>query len=158
MAIHRDTIVALLLLLFTAVMWHASYDIEITPYSSMESNVWPRIILVGIGLFSALLLARSVIAPEALPEKQAGSFFVRYRNAMIIYALFFGFLITLPYLGMLLGAMTFVFLALTALGHLTARAAGIHAAIAVLSVGVMWAIFTFALKVRLPEGELLSIY
>ena len=80
----------------------------------------------------------------------------RYRNALIIYALFFLFLVTLPYLGMLIGATIFVFLALTLLGRLSARMVGVHALIALGSVGVMWAIFTYALHVILPQGEILS--
>jgi len=158
MAIHRDTIVAILLLAFTALMWNATYDIEITPYSSMASNVWPRIILMALGLFSALLLAQSVVKPDPVPEAGPGSFLRRYRNALVVYALFLGFLLTLPYLGMLIGATAFVFLALTLLGEPGLKPVGKHVAISLVAVGAMWSIFTFVLRVRLPEGEILTIY
>jgi len=50
----------------------------------------------------------------------------------------------------------FVFFALTFLGSLELRLVPIHAAVAVGTVGAMWAIFTFGLRVFLPEGELIS--
>jgi hypothetical protein len=160
MAVSRDTIVAILLLAFTALMWNASTEIEITPYATMASSVWPQIILVGLGIFSALLLAQSVMikTPAEAQSERLGplALLARYRNALIIYALFFLFLITLPYLGMLIGATIFVFLALTFLGRFSARMVGLHALIALGSVGFMWAIFTFALRVILPQGEILT--
>ena len=46
----------------------------------------------------------------------------RYRNALWCYALFFLFLATLDYLGMLIGGVLFVFLALSVLGEWSWRA------------------------------------
>jgi predicted membrane-bound spermidine synthase len=57
----------------------------------------------------------------------------------------------IPYLGMLVGGMLFVFLLLSALGGW--RPILLHAAIALISVGGMWTLFTFALRVILPRGE-----
>lgn len=160
MPVSRDTIVAILLMAFTGLMWNATYDIEVTPYASMASNIWPRIIIVALGLFSALLLVRSIVVPEPKdPDAErlgAVGLLGKYRNALIVYALFFGFLLILPTLGMLLGASAFVFLALTFLGRPEVRLIPIHAAISIGSVGFMWAIFTFALRVILPEGEILT--
>lgn len=159
MSVSRDTIVAILLLAFCGVLWHASYDIEITNYGTMPSTVWPRIVIVAIGAFSALLLLRSLMLREEPADDAApkAPFFQRYRNAGIIYALFLLFLLTLPTLGMHLGGALFVFLALTALGRPSARLIAIHALIAIVSIGVMWSIFTFGLRVILPQGEILPI-
>ena len=65
------------------------------------------------------------------------------------------FLVTLPLLGMLLGGVLFVFFTLTLLGPREVRAVPRHAAISLGAVGVMWAVFTFALRVFLPAGEVL---
>ncbi len=160
--LNQDVIVSILLLLFCGVMFHASGDIKITDFGTMPSNVWPRVILVALAIFSALLLLRSLRAPaveeEAIREDNAESegFFSRYRNAFFIYALFFGFLLTLDLFGMLLGGILFVFLCLSALGEITVRNLVIHLMVAVVAVGAMWAIFTFALQVLLPEGSLIS--
>lgn len=159
MSVSRDTIVAILLLAFCGVLWHASYDIEITSYGTMPSTVWPRIVIIAIGVFSALLLLRSLLLREEETTEAAPKlpFLKRYRNAGIIYALFLFFLLTLPTLGMHLGGALFVFLALTALGRPSPKLISVHAAIAVVSIGAMWSIFTFGLRVILPQGEILPI-
>jgi len=56
----------------------------------------------------------------------------------------------------LAGAL-FVFLALTALGRPSPKLIAIHAAVAVASIGIMWSVFTFGLRVILPQGEILPI-
>jgi len=47
---------------------------------------------------------------------------------------------------------------LTTLGHKTPKFLLLHAVIAIVSVGAVWSLFTFALRVYLPEGELLHLY
>lgn len=166
MRVSRDAIVAVLLLAFCGVMWQASYDIELTNYGTLPSSVWPRIILGALAIFSALLLITAIAKSEpadanaaAAIERDAGilGWFRHFRNAIIIYVLFLGFLLTLPTFGMLLGGGLFVFLALTALGPLTPYLIGKHALVAALAIGGMWAIFTFGLGVILPEGELIRL-
>ncbi len=161
MSVSRDTIVAILLLAFCGLLWQASYEIEITTYGTMQSSVWPRIIIVALGIFSALLLLQSILRPDrstaAETDAPSAPAHVRYRNAGIIYVLFLLFLLTLPTLGMLLGGTLFVFLSLSALGRPSPRLIAIHAAVAVVSVGAMWTIFTFGLRVMLPQGEILPI-
>lgn len=167
MAINRDIIVALCLLVFCGTFIAASFDIEVTDYGTIQSSLWPRIILGALTLFSLVLLAQSVKAPGNPDAPNAatsggdgmdGGFFSRYRNALLIYAIFLGFLLALPWLGMLIGGALFVFVALTVLGAPEARLVPIHLAIAVVTVGLMWAIFTFALGVFLPEGKLLRLF
>ena len=104
-------------------------------------------------VFSLALLAQAVGRGRAAVERPEGSWIARYRNALWCYGLFALFLISLPYLGMLVGGALFVFACLTALGAPGWRSVPLHAAIAVVSVGAMWAVFTFALRVFLPEGE-----
>lgn len=157
-AINRDTAVAIFLLLFCGVFYGASFQIEETSYATIGAAVWPRLILGVLFVLSAAYLFQSVRrGPGAAANHEVG-FLGRYRNAIMCYGLFLVFLLTLDFLGMLLGGAGFVFLALSALGERTPRQLAIHAAVAVLSVGAMWAIFTFALRVILPEGEILSIW
>ena len=49
----------------------------------------------------------------------------------------------------------FAFLLMTALGGWEPRRLLLHAAIAVICVGGMWALFAFGLKVPLPPGQIL---
>lgn len=157
-AINRDTIVAVFLLLFCGVFYAASFQIEKTTYATIGADVWPLLILAVLFVLSGIYLFQSVrMGPGEAPEQEA-SFFERYRNAILCYGLFLVFLLTLDVLGMLLGGSAFVFMALSLLGERTPRQLAIHAMVAIVSVGAMWAIFTFALRVILPEGSILSIW
>ncbi|MEO3428709.1 tripartite tricarboxylate transporter TctB family protein [Pelagibius sp. CAU 1746] len=166
--INRDVVVALLLLLFCGVFLWESAHIRLTDYASMNSRAWPQLVLGVLTLASLVYLWQAVTGRVAAAEQEEEApvpaeggilgWCLRYRNALICYALFFGFLITLDYLGMLLGGILFVFLALTLLGRPRLSLVVLHAAVAIGSVGAMWAIFTFGLRVFLPEGELLRIY
>lgn len=157
-AINRDTAVAVFLLLFCGVFYAASFQIKETNYGTIGADVWPRIVLAVLFALSTLYLFQSVrMGPDEAAKNKAG-FLSRYRNAFLCYGLFLGFLLTLDFLGMLLGGMAFVFLALSVLGERTPRQLAIHAGVAIVSVGAMWSIFTFALRVILPEGEVLSTW
>lgn len=157
--LNRDTIVAVFLLLFCGVFFAASFQIEQTSYGTIGAEVWPRLILALLVVLSTIYLFQSVrLAPESAGTRERQGFLARYRNAIWCYGLFLVFLLTLDIFGMLLGGILFVFAALTVLGERTSRMIAIHAVVAVVSVGAMWAIFTYALRVFLPEGILLSIW
>ncbi|WP_420349587.1 tripartite tricarboxylate transporter TctB family protein [Pelagibius sp.] len=164
MSLNRDVVVALLLLLLCGVFFWESGNIQLTDYGQMDSTVWPRIILGALLVASLIYLwqaLRGAASEGASPAPKAGpgglaGWFRRYRNALLCYALFLTFLLTLPILGMLLGGILFVFAALTVLGRPSLKLVPLHAAIAVGTVGAMWAVFTFGLRVFLPEGVLIS--
>jgi len=157
-AINRDTVVAVILLLFCGVFYAASFQIEKTTYATIGAAVWPQLILAVMFALSSVYLIQSVRkGPSGAARPEAG-FFARYRNAILSYLLFLAFLLTLDVLGMLLGGIAFVFLALTLLGERSPTSLAVHAFTAVVSVGVMWAIFTFALRVILPPGMILSVW
>mgnify|MGYP001817139609 CR=1 FL=1 len=156
--INRDVIVALLLLAGCGAFFHASFQIEETNYGTIQSWVWPRIVLTALTGACLLLLGQALLRGAETVEKRRGGFLAwagRYRNAAYVYGLFFLFLVTLPYLGMLLGGVLFVFVTLTVLGRPQASLVPLHLAIAIGSIGAMWAIFTFALRVILPQGVIL---
>lgn len=160
--VNRDVIIAILLLVFCAALFGASYDIRETSYGTMQSHVWPRIIIGVLAFCSVVYLFQSAVggaeaAAGGERKKPTGGvvgWIAGYRNAIICFGLFLAFLLSLEWIGMLLGGILFIFLALTAMGPGGARSHMIHAAIAVVSMGAMWSIFTFAIGVILPEGEL----
>ncbi len=82
-------------------------------------------------------------------------YLVYWRNPIICFGLFAAYLALLPVLGMLIDGMAFVFVLLCALGGWSPRDMAIHAAVAVISVGGMWSVFTFGLNVLLPTGMLI---
>jgi len=165
-SINRDTLCALTLLVFCAVFFWSSTNIKDMGYESMGSEMWPRIILGVLTVFSLIYLVRSLGGPLQNPDEDADvavrppgvSWLSYYRNVIICFILFGVFLVTLPYLGMLIGGVLFVFVTLSTLGGWSRRNLIIHACIALLAVGGMWAMFTYGLNVILPQGELLRIF
>lgn len=160
--INREAFIAVLLLLFSGVFYASTYTIRATSYATIGSEVWPRIVIVVLSVFTAVHLIASLrrTTPEAGNETQPSSggiagFYATYRNPIWCFVVFAAFLWTLPYLGMLIGGVLFVFTLLTVLGDRDVKSLALHAVIAIGTVGAMWAVFTYALHVILPEGMII---
>ncbi|MEP3046440.1 MAG: tripartite tricarboxylate transporter TctB family protein [Roseibium sp.] len=161
MSLNRDALVAVFFLLLCAVMFIASMNLPEAMFGQMSPALWPRIILVPLTLLSALLLVQSQRVPVeegAASKKTLAGWWEHNKNPIICFALFFLFLITMPIAGMLLGGLVYVFLTLCVLGGWEPRKLALHAAISLVFVVGMWAIFTQLLGVLLPEGEILRVY
>lgn len=157
---HKDTLVAIFLLLFCGVFLVASFEIRETSYASLGAEVWPRVILTLLTVLSFGYLAQSLRDKRSRDSKSARglrAWVLSYRNALWCFIWFALFLITLSYLGMLIGGCLFVYATLTSLGRRDWRSHALHAAIAVVSVGAMWALFSYGLNVFLPAGSLFGI-
>lgn len=159
-AVSRDVVVALALLVLCGAFLVATFDIRDPGYATIGAAVWPRLILLVLVVLTLIYLFQSLRRSPAatVGAGERRPWFARYRNALWCYALFFLFLVTLPFLGMLMGGVLFVYLALAVMGERTLRAHLVHAAIAAGTIGAMWAIFTYWLRVVLPQGELLRIW
>ena len=158
--LNTDTVCAIVILAAGGIFFGATFSIQKMDYRSLGAEVWPRVVLV---LLFALTFAYLLQSLKQGPDKKTEGGGVigwigRYQNALWCYGLFGAFLLTLNYLGMLIGGTLFVFLTLTALGERTLRAHAVHAAIALVSIGLMWSIFTYGLKVILPQGEIFSAW
>ena len=161
-SVNRDTIVAIALLVACGGLYMATLEIREPDYGQLSPATWPRLIIGIVTLLSTIYLVQSVrLGPTADDEKTEWSgfaaFFAQWRNVLSVFALFLGYLIILPWVGMLLGGATFVFLLLTVLGPFSSRDVVIHFIIALLTVGGMWLLFTYGLGVILPRGELTGI-
>lgn len=155
---NRDTYVAVVLLAICGVLFSSTFYVEDMGYATIGSEVWPQLILVVLAALTLAYLFQSLRQGREAGGEEGGGFrgwLGRYRNALWCYLLFFLFLVTLPWLGMLLGGILFVFLTLTVLGNRSPRDHLIHGIIAVGTITLMWAIFTFGLNVFLPQGEIL---
>lgn len=159
-SLNKDAVIAVLLFVIAALFFWETYSIPTFEYASIGSEVWPRVILVPIFVLCAVYFFQSLKKEKSTEKKIAGvgDFFRTYRNPILSFLVFFVFLWTLDYLGMLIGGSLLVFALLTVLGHRTPKALLLHLVIAVVSVGAVWSLFTFALQVYLPEGELLRLY
>ncbi len=159
--VNRDTVIAIILLLFCGVGYYQTLQIRKTSYGSMGSEVWPQAILAILAVLTLIYLAQSVRSTTGVRLGGGDGlrgFVIKYQNALWCYALFTVFVYSLPTLGMLLAGIAFVFLTLTAIGNRDPRSLALHVAVAVGAVGFMWGIFTFALRVILPEGEILGVW
>lgn len=155
--LNPDVIIALLLMVLSAALFVDTFSYQKVYLSIIGAKLWPRIVLVSLFLASTVFLLGSLTAarePGAQPLS-AGRWLRENRNVIAVFALYMLFLVTLPWLGMLLGGMLFVFAVQTVIGLSGLRAHLIHAAVAVFAVGGMWAVFTYALGVVLPAGVLL---
>lgn len=163
-ALNRDAIVALVLLIVSGTFFVSSFGIRDPGYGQMGSHVWPQINLSILILLILFYLAQSLRAgpddTDSSNDQPSGvvAWLLSYKNAFYCYLLFFVFLITMPIFGMLLGGILFVFLLLNALGGWQLRQMRTHLMIAVISIGIMWSIFTFALRVILPEGMIMPAF
>ena len=166
--VNRDTVIAIVLLLACAVLAAASFQIREPDYGQLSPATWPRVVVGALALLSVIYLVQSVrkgvpepvegeTGDEAGPGGIAG-FISYWRNVFWCFALFLAYLLAMPYLGMLLGGLAFVFLLLNALGGWQPKQMALHAVIALVTVGGMWALFTFGLHVLLPPGEILRRY
>lgn len=160
---NRDTITAAVLLVVCGAFWGASFRIPDMGYATIGSEVWPQLILVAFTGFCLLYLARSLRGPLEEDAEEGGArdaakgWLARYRNVIVCFLAFGVFLVTLDYLGMLIGGVGFVFATLSLIGQRDLWHVTLHAVIALATVGAMWSLFTFGLGVILPQGEILRI-
>ena len=162
MNIKKDTIVAIFLLLFCGIMINSSFDIEDPGYQGMKASFWPTIVLCLLSIMCLVMLIKSVVteAENNLSSNDTNltNVFFKFKNASICFLMFVLFLAFLDYLGMLIGGVLFVFGLLTMLGGFELKKIINHIIISIITIGIMWSIFTFGLKVILPEGEILRIW
>lgn len=169
MTVSRDVVVAVFLLAVCGVLWYASFDIRVPDYGQLSPATWPRVILGAITFLSFIFLVQSIrVAADSAATRQTAitgsdsttieaeqiGFYHYWKNVIWCFVLFGLYLYSLEWLGMLAGALAFVFLLLCALGGWHPRKLLLHAAIAVITVGGMWSLFTYGLDVLLPAGRL----
>jgi len=159
MTLNRDFFVAIFFLVLCAVMYAATFSLPEPMFKQLASSTWPRVILIPLAFLSLILLIQSQTSGgSSAPANSLGKWFTENINPFICFALFFGFLLLMPVLGMLFGGLIYVFLTLCVLGGWSPRLLALHGAISGVFVVGMWAVFSLALGVLLPEGTILRLY
>jgi hypothetical protein len=162
--VNRDTVIAIALLMACGVLLVASFDIREPDYGVLSPATWPRVIIAILIVLTLIYLVQSIRrgVPDAHPEADGpwsiAEFVAYWRNVFWVFALFLVYLLSMPYLGMLIGGLAFVFLLLNALGGWQPKQLVLHGIIALVTVGGMWSLFTFGLRVILPPGEILGYF
>ena len=159
MSLNRDSLVALCLIMLSGGLMLASFEIREPDYGVLSPAAWPRLIIIILGVLSVIYLLQSIRMPkeakDAAPRKSIGEFILYWRNVIAVFSIFALYLITLPYLGMLIGNILFSFILLTVLGGW--RAILMHLLVALGASGGMWLLFTYVLEVFLPRGSLTGL-
>ena len=161
----RDTIVSILLLLFCGFLIWAGTQIRDPQFGELSPAAWPKAVTYVLTCFCLVYFIQSIIAgdantPVADPDRLPGlTGWVRYYyNPIACFALYFLFLYTLPYFGTLVGGVLLVFALFSLLGGIRPKQILLHIVLAVISVGAMWSLFTFGLRVLLPRGDLFQTF
>ncbi len=165
--ISRDTVVSIILLLFCGFMIWAGTLIRDPQFGELSPAAWPKGVTWVLTAFCVVYFLQSVIAdrngtayvPAFDETRRPGltGWFRYYFNPIICFAIYFVFLATLPFFGTLIGGTLLVFVLLSFLGGIAPKQIVMHAVIAVISVGAMWALFTYGLRVLLPRGDLFTV-
>jgi hypothetical protein len=160
----RDTVVSIILLLFCGFMIWAGTLIRDPQFGELSPAAWPKGVTWVLTAFCVVYFLQSVIAdrngtahvPTFDETRRAGfsGWFRYYFNPIVCFTIYFIFLATLPFFGTLIGGTLLVFALLSFLGGISPKQIILHAIIAVISVGAMWALFTYGLRVLLPRGEI----
>ena len=166
--LNRDAVIAIVLLMACGILFWSTFSIRVPDYGQLKPSTWPRVVLGILTLLSAIYLVQSLRrgpAPEGELDKNDGGparasglvgWILYWRNPLWCFGLFFAYLVTLPLLGSLIGGVLFVFTLMGVLGGWSTKNIIQHAALALISVGGMWSIFTYGLGVILPPGEIFS--
>ena len=155
--VNPDIVISLLLMVLSAALFVETFEMQKVYLAIIGAKLWPRIVVIVLFFLSAIYFIQSIRAtrpPPAAPFSFKG-WIIDNRNVIGCFAIYSLFLLTLPYLGMLVGGSLFVFATLTLVGDRDLRGHLIHAVVAIVTIGSMWAVFRFVLGVILPEGELL---
>lgn len=158
--LNPDIVIALVLLVLSGIFFVETFFYKSMPGAIIGAKIWPRIVTVLLGVLAFIFLVQNLRAPAKVagPDDtpwQLGPWLAENRNVIALFVLYGLFLLSLKWLGMLLGGILFVFVTLTFLGERSMRDHAINAAVAIITIGSMWAIFTFLLGVILPQGEIL---
>lgn len=159
--LNRDLVIAIVALAGCGILGWESLSIRDPGYGTLSPAAWPQLVLAALTVFSAMYFFQSLALPAPEPDPHAprtiGAFLGYYRNPIICYLVYLVFLATLPVFGALIGGILLVFVLLNVLGGWSPPSLLKHGLIALISMGFMWSLFTFGLRVILPEGMIFSI-
>ena len=163
--VSRDPIVSILLLLFCGFLIWAGTLIRDPQFGELSPAAWPKAATYVLTAFALIYFVQSILASNSDTSQDTSDrgpgllgWLWYYFYPITCFALYFLFLATLQYLGTLVGGVLLVFALLSVLGGIQPKQIVLHSLLAVISVGAMWSLFTFGLRVLLPRGELFQTF
>nr|WP_290696253.1 tripartite tricarboxylate transporter TctB family protein [Halomonas sp. UBA3074] len=151
----KDRALALALLLIVAVMWVESGSIAPpTSWQPYGSALFPRILLVVIGIFSLLILVRSLLVkvPKRPGAKQLiGEWFQSRRTILALFLLFGLYAALLPVVGYIAATIGFLVTSLALLMGVDSRRKWlINLTLSCSLAIIIFVVFRYGLNVWLP--------
>ncbi|QJQ95180.1 MULTISPECIES: tripartite tricarboxylate transporter TctB family protein [Halomonadaceae] len=151
----KDRALALVMLIVVGIMWMESGNIRPpTSWQPYGSALFPRILLVVIGLLSALILLRSLLSKlpsRTAPGRSFGEWVAYNRTVLSLFALFAAYAALLPLVGYIVATLGFLVASLALLlGIDSWRKWAINLGISLTLAPLVYAIFRFGLNVWLP--------
>lgn len=139
---------------FAALLFVQTFKVRNFPGTRFGAEIWPRAIILCLGLLAVALLIQSLRRRDAERTGPGlGELLSREGIAFAVFACFFCFLWLVPRFGAYPAGGLFVFAVLSILGPKSPRAIGLHLLISVGMTVVLWALFAHVLKVIAPVGR-----
>lgn len=157
----EDLIAGVILFLVSVIVFIFSNRIPRLVVTTVGPDFMPKLVAVGMGVFSILLIVKSVQTPAAATDKKQKETvptsllgFIRQHIDLVTIALLFIYAIGIATVGFLLATCVYLFVHINLMGLNTKqnRIVALFASM-VISVGV-YLLFTRVLFVMLPSGIL----
>lgn len=151
----RDRALALLTLLLVGVLgWEARNLPGPTRWQNYGSDFFPKLLLAVLGVLAVILLLRSFLpaARAQAPVLRDAADFLRHNPRIVaVIALFGAYAWLLPVLGFRVATIGYLVLSIGLLtGLRTWRAALLAGVVAVAATLLVYAVFQYGLRLRLP--------
>lgn len=151
----KDRALALALLLIVSVMWVESGSIRPpTSWQPYGSALFPRILLITIGVLSLLVLVRSFAVRQTVDSSftsRVKTWFVERKTILALFLLFGLYAALLPVVGYIIATASFLIASQALLlGIDTKRKWLINLSISIILVALLYVIFRYGLNVWLP--------
>ncbi|MGJ7458356.1 tripartite tricarboxylate transporter TctB family protein [Halomonas sp. RA08-2] len=151
----KDRALALALLVMAGILLAETRHIRPpTSWQPYGSALFPRILLVVIGLLALLILIRSLmqgVPDRETPRRRFREWLAHHRIVLSLFALFGAYALFLPYLGYVITTLAFMVSALALLlGVDRWRKWAINLGVSFTLVPLVYVIFRYGLRVWLP--------
>ncbi len=147
----RDGIIGCLLLLLSLWLYRHTAEIPRPPFVPLGLDFYPRMLLGLLGGLSLALVGADLLGRRGLPKQRLAvrMHLAPYRDVLLTYLLFGGYVALIPILGFRAATVPFVAVLAWCLGPKTLR----HALLSLLVVAVH-VVFEGYLRLLLPRGIL----
>ena len=158
----QDRVIGLILVAFSGLMYYQASQLPPAMFGTLGADVFPKILFVLLALAGVILFIQGMTkkATPGKPVQGAASDskaqprgVAFYRNVIIGFASFMGYVILMDYLGYVISTLIFLPVLMWILGPKTKKSA---VTIVLVTLGLTYGMqygFANILKVFLPEGS-----